>query len=203
MFAGIMALAVIPIASVDAISVFTHQMPMHKDWDNIQEVTTPRSISSMSDDLDEEGHGRLFAKDRSYVEFPQAAVEYTKIITVKSGDVLEIRQETKVDRVYFGGQNSGKTSHLVALPTIHKVGESDVVGYTNQTGCDAKPTFEEITKYTSKKMLKSKLSCDSLEAGDYEISAYVHARSNNDSENQGAYVNAYVSQIELNVKRTR
>ena len=203
LFAGIMAIAIIPISSVDATSVFTFQMPLFEDWDEIQKVATSRSISSPNTDVDEEGSARLYAKDRSYVDFPQVSVEYTKIIIIERGDKLEIRQETYVDRVRFGGQNDAKESHLVALPTIHKVGESDTVGFTNQTGCDPKPDFEEITENTSKKMLNSKLICDSLSPGEYEISAYVHARSNDDSSRQNAYVYATVSEIELNVKRTR
>ncbi|KKL20343.1 hypothetical protein LCGC14_2456390 [marine sediment metagenome] len=155
----------------------------------------------MSTSLTTEGDARLYAKDRSNVSNPQVSVEYTKTITVTSGQDLTITQKTFLDRASFYQQDSGKNSHVTAFPTIHKVGESSTVGYVNLTGC-SNPSFEEITSYTTNKQLTSTLTCNSLSAGTYEISAYVHARANENASRDNASTLATVSDIELSIRVT-
>lgn len=187
-----------------ATSVFTFQIPMFEDWTKVQKDSTYRSyVSQVSYALDDEGKAKLYAKDRSNVQFPQASIEYTKQITIQSGDTLDITQKTYLTKASFYKQDAGKESHVVALPTIHKVGESSTVGYTNQSGCDSKPSFVEITSYTTNRQLTSTLSCDGLSPGTYEISAYVHARANENAPSDNASVTADVKNIELSIKRTR
>ncbi len=186
----------------EATSVFTWQMVQFEDWDETQSYHTYRSsISNMETDLDEEGAADLYAKDRSTVSNPQAAIEYTKVITVESGDELLITQYTYLDYASFYKQDAGENSHVTAFPTIHEEGESSTVGYTNLTGCD-NPVFTEIVAYTTNLQLTSTMVCDDLDAGDYEISAYVHTRANENAPNDNASTSADVSDIELSVRVT-
>ena len=189
---------------VRAVSIFIFQIPEFEDWLLVKDVSTYRSfVSGISYVLDDEGKARLYAKDTSNVQYPQASVEYTKRIVVETGDVLDIRQESFLKKASFYNQDSEGYSHVTAFPTIHKLGESDMVGYTDVMGCDSKPTFIEINSNVRNKQLTSTLYCDGLTAGIYEISAYVHARANENSDRKNASVFVEVSDIELSIKRIR
>lgn len=201
--AAIMTVGIVGQHQVEATSVYTYQMVEFEDWSSTDKFSTNRSnVSNMNTDLTAVGEADMYAKDRSYVNNPQASIEYTKDITVEAGDVLEITQYTYLNSVSFYHQDDNTESHLTTFPTIHLVGESSTVGYTNLTGCD-NPVFEEITSATTDTQLTSTLLCDTLAAGDYEISAYVHTRANENHASQNASVSATVSDIELSVKRTR
>ncbi len=206
LFTSLIAVMILSFSMTDlaeATTILTYQIPLFEDWSKITSVSTTRSfVSSMSTDLGEVGEARLYAKDRSDVTYPQAAIEYTKTITVLAGDDFTITQKTFVDSASFYNQDSSNHSHLVAFPTIHRVGESSVVGYTSGVGCFS-VVANELTANVSLMQLTSTLTCNSLTAGDYEISAYVHARANENSSEENASVSATVSDIELSIKRTR
>lgn len=199
---AIAAISIVGVASIENVyaeSILTLLMPDNVPYSEIETTTEgSRSFVSVYSTVSEEGSARLYAKNTSDVTHPQAEVEFTKVFTIESGDTLEITADAYLVYASFYQQNAANESHFTFFPTIHAVGAA--VGDTTQVGCDA-PIFTEYTSYTSKQNVVSTLICDNLAAGTYEISAYGHARSNND--NSGASTNVKINDVDLKIKRTR
>lgn len=183
-------------------SIASYTVPDNKNWDEIESMKTSRSRVTIQSTTSEDGKVKLYAKNTSAVTNPQSAVEFNKEITLQRGDDLIVSVQGTVTFASFYKQNDSKDSHFNLLPLIHLDGASDFddVGNTNMVGCTMN-VIEEITSYTnSDKSIKGKMTCTNMPAGDYIVSAYAHARANND--NSGSSTNVYVENIELKIKKT-
>lgn len=185
------------IDEADAVSILTLVMPSNHNYTEIEiDDEGRRSYVREQSIVSEEGKATLYAKKTSRDTFGQAEIEFTKIFTVNTGDIIKLTARGHVKSLSIGSQNVANVSHFQLFPTVHDVG--DFVGTVNQVYCN-NPIKTDYTSSQRDFDISSIMICDSLPAGTYEFSAYGHVRANS---NNNSYTSVSFDSVELVIKRT-
>lgn len=171
--------AVMGSISVTEAFATTINGPTYDSQDEEEIGAISYMTSTSTNSQDGEGSFRAF-RDSGISVAGQASNEYRIEVTVAAGDDLEIDVFGASDYVRFYG--SSNNSHLAVHPTVYlqSTGQHGDIA----AGC-SNLSFVAIENnvYSYTPMIGS-LTCNNLAPGDYYVSAYVHARTDNVQNSQ-------------------
>ena len=179
LFAGLIAAMILPFAVMDVAHATSYSGPTYDDQES--DTTGAISYATGQSTNSQDGKVKMRAFRDSGISYAgQAEMEYRKQITVSAGDTIVIDSWGYTRNAVFN--LPGSYAHMAVHPTMTLVSANNVGEIPS--GCNLSFTATSTNSNGLLTPLYGTMTCTGLAAGDYYISSYVHARSDNVQNSQ-------------------